>query len=118
MLSGRRVSRALGSDPNILVLDSDEFWERVSGIADFRARLIRTTAILSGLITARAASEVARIREDAHEISGMPRATSILPSSRIHPRGLVGAVRKRCVKTGAGRLSSAEGLGSLARKRP
>ncbi len=70
VLSGRRASRALESDPNILVLASDEFWERVSGVADFRARLIRTTAFLSGLITARAASEVARIREDAHEIFG------------------------------------------------
>jgi hypothetical protein len=70
VLSGRRVSRALNSDPNILVLASDEFWERVSGIADFRARLIRTTAILSGLITARAASEVARIRAEAHAIFG------------------------------------------------
>ncbi len=70
VLSGRRASRALESDPNVLVLASDEFWERVSGVADFRARLIRTTAILSGLITARAASEVARIREDAHETFG------------------------------------------------
>jgi hypothetical protein len=70
VLSGRRVSRALKSDPNIVVLASDEFWQRVSGIADFRARLIRTTAILSGLITARAASEVARIRADARAIFG------------------------------------------------
>ncbi len=70
VLSGRHVSRALRSDPNILVLASDEFWERVSGIADFRARLIRTTSILSLLVTARAATEVARIRADAHETFG------------------------------------------------
>ena len=70
VLSGRRVSRALQSDPNIVVLASDEFWERVSGIADFRARLMRATAILSGLITARATSEVARIRAEAHEVFG------------------------------------------------
>ena len=70
VLSGRRVSRALRSDPNILVLASDEFWERVSGVADFRARLFRTTAMLSGLVTARAATEVARIRADAHAIFG------------------------------------------------
>ena len=70
VLSGRRVSRALRSDPNIVVLASDEFWERVSGIADFRARLIRTTAMLSGLVMARAATEVARIRGDAHATFG------------------------------------------------
>jgi hypothetical protein len=70
VLSGRRVTRALRSDPTIVVLASDEFWERVSGITDFRARLIRTTAALSGLIAARAASEVARIRGEAHEIFG------------------------------------------------
>jgi len=70
VLSGQRASRALGSDPNILVLASDEFWERVSGIADFRPRLIRTTASLSGLVMARAASEVARIRADARETFG------------------------------------------------
>lgn len=70
VLSGRRVSRALGSDPNIILLASDEFWERVSGIADFRAPLIRATAILSGLITARAASEVDRIRADARATFG------------------------------------------------
>lgn len=70
VLSGRRVTRALRSDPNILVVASDEFWERVSGIGDFRARLMQTTAILSGLIAARAASEVARIRAEAHEVFG------------------------------------------------
>jgi len=70
VLSGQRVTRPLKSDPNVLVLASDEFWERVSGIVDFRARLIRTTAILSGLVVARAASEVARIRAEAHEIFG------------------------------------------------
>lgn len=70
VLSGRKVSRALKSDPNIIVLASDEFWERVSGIVDFRARLMRATAILSSRVTARATSEVARIRAEAHEVFG------------------------------------------------
>jgi hypothetical protein len=70
VLSGRRVTRPLGADPNILVLASDEFWERVSGIPDFRARLIRASATLSGLIAARASSEVARIRGEARAIFG------------------------------------------------
>lgn len=70
VLSGRRVSRALKSDPNIVMLASDEFWERVSGVPDFRARLIRTTVILADRIAARAASEVVRIRAEAHEVFG------------------------------------------------
>lgn len=70
VLSGRRASRALKSDPNVVVLASDEFWERVSGIHDFRARLIRATVLLSSLIAVRAASEVARIRAEAHEVFG------------------------------------------------
>ena len=70
VLSGRRKSAPLKKDPNVIVLASDEFWERVSGISDFRPRLIQSTALLSGLISARAASEVARIRQEAHAIFG------------------------------------------------
>jgi Type II restriction endonuclease EcoO109I len=70
VLSGRRRSSPLKKDPNVIVLASDEFWQRVSGISDFRARLIQATALLSGLVTARAASEVARIRTQAHEVFG------------------------------------------------
>ena len=70
VLSGQRTSRPLTQDPNVIVLASDEFWHRVSGIADFRGRLIKTTAILSGLVAARAASEVARIRAEAHSVFG------------------------------------------------
>ncbi|MBA2641970.1 MAG: hypothetical protein H0U82_03450 [Actinobacteria bacterium] len=64
------MSRALKSDPNIVMLASDAFWERVSGVPDFRARLIRTTVILADRIAARAASEVVRIRAEAHEVFG------------------------------------------------
>jgi hypothetical protein len=70
VLSGQRTSRPLTQDPNVIVLASDEFWHRVSGSADFRRRLIKTTAILSGLVAARAASEVARIRAEAHSVFG------------------------------------------------
>jgi hypothetical protein len=85
------VTRPLKSDPNILVLASDEFWERVSGIADFRARLIRTSTILSGLVVTRAASEVARIRAEAHEIFGDARGSLDLakladPPDRVRTR--------------------------------
>ena len=54
----------------MIVLASDEFWQRVSGISDFRARLIHATALLSGLVIARAASEVARIRTEARKVFG------------------------------------------------
>jgi hypothetical protein len=70
VLSGQRTSRPLRQDPNVIVLASDEFWQRVSGIGDFRARLIKTTAVLSVLIAARAASEVARIRAEAQAVFG------------------------------------------------
>lgn len=35
VLSGRRQSAPLRADPNIIVLGSDEFWEKVSGVPDF-----------------------------------------------------------------------------------
>lgn len=55
---------------HVVKLASDDFWRRVSGVSDFRAHLIQTTAILSGLITARAASEVARIQAEAEPVFG------------------------------------------------
>jgi hypothetical protein len=47
------------------VLGSDDFWERVSGRADFRVRLVRASVVLSRLVKKRAADEVARIRKEA-----------------------------------------------------
>ncbi len=70
VLSGRSKSRPLTQDPNVVVLASDEFWLRVSGIGDFRARLLRATVLLSSLISARAFSEVARIRSEAQAVFG------------------------------------------------
>jgi hypothetical protein len=65
VLSGRPKSAALKADPNIVVLGSDDFWEKVSGIPDFRVRLIRGTALLSVLVKGRVAHEVARIKAEA-----------------------------------------------------
>ena len=70
VLSGRNRSSPLAADPNITVLASDEFWEKVSGVADFRARLIRSTSILSALITGRVADEVLRIKREAALLFG------------------------------------------------
>jgi hypothetical protein len=67
----RRAKTApLGADPNITMLGSDDFWEKVSGIPDFRARLVQASALLSSLVEGRAASEVARIAAEAREIFG------------------------------------------------
>jgi hypothetical protein len=65
VLNGRKKTAALGSDPNITVVASDEFWERVSGIPDFRARLIKASMILAPLVRRRAADQVARIKQEA-----------------------------------------------------
>ncbi|CAN5633259.1 hypothetical protein BH20ACT14_BH20ACT14_05030 [soil metagenome] len=118
VLSGQRVTRALGSDPNIIILASDEFWERVSAIPDFRARLIRTTAILSDVIAARAASEVARIREEAREIFGDLPGNLDLAKLADPPAKIRRHRGKGTVRTAATSPRSAESLGSLARKRP
>jgi hypothetical protein len=68
VLSGRSTTRPLRADPNVVVLASDDFWGKVSGISDFRARLIRVTSILSVLIEGRAAVEVARIKKEAKQL--------------------------------------------------
>lgn len=70
VLSGRDRTSALRADPNVTVLASDEFWHKVSGVPDFRARLIRATSILSTLIKGRVVGEVARIRDEAAELFG------------------------------------------------
>jgi len=65
VLSGRNKTSELRSEPEIQVLASDDFWRSVSGIADFRARLLRASMILAELIRERSADEVARIRAEA-----------------------------------------------------
>ena len=68
VLSGKNSTTPLRADPTIMVLASDEFWGKISGIPDFRARLIRATTILSALIAGRAATEVARIKAEAKQL--------------------------------------------------
>jgi hypothetical protein len=70
VLSGRAKSAPLKADPNVTVLASDEFWEKVTGIADFRARLIRATTMLSALIKGRVADEATRIKAEAASLFG------------------------------------------------
>jgi len=70
ILSGQAKTRELASDPGVTVLASDEFWHRVSGIADFRSRLLRASTILAWLVKSRSAAEVARIQGEAREAFG------------------------------------------------
>jgi len=70
VLGGRATTAALGSDPNIVILGSDDFWERISGKRDFRARLLKATTILSPLVQQRAATHAARIAREAEAVFG------------------------------------------------
>lgn len=70
VLSGRNRTGVLRADPNITVLASDDFWQKVSGLPDFRARLIRATQILSALVKGRSATEAARIGSEAKTLFG------------------------------------------------
>jgi hypothetical protein len=67
ILSGQAKTRQLGADSAVTVLASDEFWHRISGIRDFRARLPRASTVLAWLVKSRAADEVERIKTEAHE---------------------------------------------------
>ena len=67
-LAGQTRTRPLGSDPSVTVLASDEFWHRISGIPDFRARLLRASTILAWLVKSRSADEIERIKSEAEEL--------------------------------------------------
>jgi len=70
ILAGQAKTRELASDPDITVLASDDFWHRISGIPDFRARLLRASTILAWLVKSRAADEIERIKSEASELFG------------------------------------------------
>jgi hypothetical protein len=70
VLHGRSKSAALSSHPDITVLASDEFWEKISGIADFRTRLLRASTLLASLVKGRAVDEERRIGDEAAAIFG------------------------------------------------
>ena len=60
----------LRTHSDVTILSSDDFWERISGISDFRARLVRATTILSWLVKRRSKGEVERITREAVELFG------------------------------------------------
>jgi hypothetical protein len=70
VLGGRAKTRPMPSEPDITLLGSDDFWTRITGISDFRARLLKVSVILAPLVKTRAADEVARIKEEARALYG------------------------------------------------
>jgi hypothetical protein len=70
VLNGRARSTMMRSEPDIEVVGSDDFWARISGIPDFRQRLMRASVILSWLTRRRSEDEAARITEEARELFG------------------------------------------------
>jgi hypothetical protein len=52
VLFGRAKTGVMRGHSDITVLSSDEFWARISGISDFRARLLRATTIVAWLVSA------------------------------------------------------------------
>lgn len=95
VLSGRATSAVARTQSDVTVLGSDEFWERVSGIADFRARLVRASTILSWLVRRRSEDEVARIKAEAIACSRTLTAGSIWKRSRTL-RALSGKSARCC----------------------
>jgi hypothetical protein len=91
VLHGRAKTGELRAEPGIHVLGSDDFWHQVSGIPDFRARLLHASSILSELIRKRSGDEVARIRAEAMAIysddSGALKMDSLAnPPARIRSK--------------------------------
>jgi len=70
VLSGRAKTGPIRSQPDITMLSSDDFWERISGIPDFRARLLRATTILAWLVKRRSEDETSRIKAEAVALFG------------------------------------------------
>jgi hypothetical protein len=70
VLSGRQKTGGIKAAPDVTVLGSDDFWMRITGISDFRTRLLRASMILSPLVRSRAGDEVFRIKNEARELYG------------------------------------------------
>jgi hypothetical protein len=92
VLHGRGQTGGVRAEPEITVLASDEFWERITGIADFRARLLRASMILARLIQSRASDEVARLKAEATGLFGVERGViDVEKLAGVHVRAAKGA---------------------------
>lgn len=65
VLGGRAKSGTMKLEPDVTVLGSDDFWARITGIADFRTRLLRASMILGWLVRRRSEDEIKRIKAEA-----------------------------------------------------
>ncbi len=70
VLGGRAKTGVMRSHSDITVLSSDDFWDQISGIAGFRARLLRATTILAWLVKRRSEEETERIKREAVDLFG------------------------------------------------
>jgi hypothetical protein len=87
VLHGRPQSAVLRAEPSITKLGSDAFWEKVSGIPDFRVRLLTASTLLAPLVAGRASAEVARISAEARAIFGDAAGNLRLDVLANPPRG-------------------------------
>lgn len=86
VLHGREKTGTLRSEPDIEVLASDEFWERITGVADFRTRLLKASIVLAKLVQSRSRDEVDRIRAEAKELFGTDEGALDLEALAAPPR--------------------------------
>lgn len=68
VLYGRDKTGDIRDEPGVQVLASDEFWNRISGIADFSARFLRASLVLAERLKERSAEDVERIKREATEL--------------------------------------------------
>lgn len=69
VLQGRRRTAPIG-ESGILKLGSEVAWEKLSGIPNFRDRLLIASPHLATLVSGRAEGEVSRIKEEAKALFG------------------------------------------------
>lgn len=70
VLFGKATTSTIRDEPDITVVGSNDFWERLTGIGDFPARLLKASMLLTPLVKTRASDEVARIRAEATRLYG------------------------------------------------
>jgi hypothetical protein len=70
VLVGKRRTSALRNEPDVTVLSSRDFWERMTSVPDFYARLLEASVDLRALVRARSADEITRITEEARASYG------------------------------------------------
>ena len=86
VIGGRAKTGVMRANSDITSVSSDEFWERISGIPDFRSRLLRATTILAWLVKRRLKGEIERIKLEAVELFGDPEGKSDLEALANAPR--------------------------------